>query len=261
MTTKKEYGKRINHALMFPYKDGLSTLELMSKIRVDITNKTDVRTFYNALEDQKNPQKGGKLICKKKGRNSINFFPENQVLVDKKWGFQQEMNNRYEYLELRKSHSKDIHENIISPLFNRFNKIHYGWENNPINKKEQELFSKIGPVYWETIWGYEKGMHITVYQTVKSSVLLDDYLHNHSPDLHKIIEKFDEDFNKFWMDYFEIHGKIRKILCKRIHLPITMYEPGVNTDLLENIESVTTNLQYEFADSVIYKNIFFGCLT
>ena len=256
MATKKEYGKRIHDALTIPYKDGLPTIELMSKIRVNIDDKADVRTCYNALADQRNTRKGGKLKFKKKGRKKINFFPENEELVNKKWDFQQETNNRYEYLELRRSHSKDIHENIIMPLFNRFKKVHYGWENNPIDEKEQELFSKIGPVYWETVWGNEKGMHIPVYQTVKSSVLLDDYLHHHSPDIGKMIEEFDADFNKFWMDYFEIHEEIRNILCSRMNLPITMYEPGVNTDLLENIESVTTNLQYEFADSVIFRNIF-----
>jgi len=256
MTTKEEFKKRITHALEGPYIYGLITKNLMDKIQVYKDNKTDVRNFYSALKDLRNTRKGGTLIFERIGREKVNFFPENKELVVKKWGLKEKSEKTEISLESRKDHTRDMQVNVIKPLSDRFKKIYYGWEFSPLDEKERTCWAERGAFYGEVCWGGERGMHMPLNKTVKSSVLLDDYLKNHAPVLATMMEEFDEQFNEFWKNYFEIHEEIRKIINRRIGLPITMYDYlSESKNFQINEESATTNLQYTLADYVIYKNV------
>jgi hypothetical protein len=255
MPSKQDYLSRIIKALEKPYKDGITTEKLMEKVGVNKENTTEKRIFYNALKALRNSI-DTKVEYIQIGRKKINYLLKNKDLVIKKWDLKETSENVVIDLEIRKDHTYDIKENVIKPLFNRFKNISYGWEFSSTDKKERKNQAKMGAFYGETYWGGEKGMHIHLYKTVKSSVLLDDYFQNHFPFLAKLIEQFDNDYNIFWKRYFEIHNAIREIIYKIMKLPITMYDPSDDSFHKKNKTSVTTNLQFEFADLIIYGNIF-----
>jgi hypothetical protein len=137
---------------------------------------------------------------------------------------------------------------VIKYLLDRFNKSKLGWEFDlPQDKQIFEYYFKWGIPYYE-VYMDGKGIVISIYNSVKSRVLLEDYLKNHAPSLLKMIDAFNEIYQEYWRIYFDIHSEIRDIIYNRTKLPIFQYDMVEFDKFPKNVNHITTNLQYELAN-------------
>lgn len=85
---------RILFALTDPYKKGIVTQELRRKISITDENVTGTRHFFQAIKFLRKKQHINHF---KKGRNVINFLPQNRSLAEKKYKMEKQI-----YLESKR---------------------------------------------------------------------------------------------------------------------------------------------------------------